>query len=58
MSMAVLPLVADTSTHVCPFVLNSVSGKLFEQFALGATNPITQPTSSRRIFLLFMTLVC
>ena len=45
--MAVLPLVADTSTHMCPFVLNSISGKLFEQFALGTTNPITWLTSSR-----------
>ena len=44
--MAVLPLVADTSTHMCPFVLNSISGKLFEQFALGTTNPITWLTSS------------
>ena len=26
--MAVLPLIANTSTHVCPFVLNSFSGKL------------------------------
>ena len=26
--MAVLPLIANTSIHVCPFVLNSVSGKL------------------------------
>ena len=28
MSMAVLPFITNTSTHVCPFVLNSFSGKL------------------------------